>query len=138
MTAPATTGTTVRVPIAIRRRGGRKVIITPDGASATGATAVPTRGDPALVKALARAHRWRRLLEYGRYRSLRGLAAAEGVDRGYVSQLLLLTLLAPEIVEAVLDGRWPAGLESPRTVPSLTSVWAEQCKALIASGQRQR
>jgi hypothetical protein len=105
------TSITVRVPIAIRRRGGRKVIITPDGAATLGAATMETRGDPALVKALARAHRWQRLLEGGRYRSLRDLAAAEGVDRGYVGRLLQLTLLAPDIIGAMLDGRQPEALE---------------------------
>jgi hypothetical protein len=100
---------TVVVPMAIRRRGGRKQIIGPDGApvragddAAGGAT---TRGDPALVKALARAFRWRRMLEERRYGSIRELAAAEGVDRAYVGRVLSLTLLAPDVVEAVLDGR---------------------------------
>jgi hypothetical protein len=100
---------TVTVPMTIRRRGGRKQIIGPDGApmqagrDAAGAT--ETRGDPAQVKALARAFRWRRMLEEGRYGSIRELAAAEGVDRAYVGRVLNMTLLAPEVVEAVLDGK---------------------------------
>ena len=96
---------TVVVPMAIRRRGGRKQIIGPDGAPirASG-DAGETRGDPALVKALARAFRWRRMLEEGRYASIRELAAKEAVDRAYVGRLLNLTLLAPDLVEALLDG----------------------------------
>lgn len=108
------TSVTVVVPMTIRRRGGRKQIIGPDGepvqAGEDAAGVATTRGDPALVKALARAFRWRRMLEEGRHASIRELAAAEGVDRAYVSRLLNLTLLAPDIVEAVLDGRQPAGL----------------------------
>lgn len=105
------TSVTVTVPMTIRRRGGRKQIIGPDGTpvrageDSTGATI--TRGNPVLVKALARAFRWRRMLEEGRYASVRALAKAEGVDRAYVGRVLNLTLLAPDIVEAILDGRQP-------------------------------
>ena len=99
------TSVTVVVPMAIRRRGGRKQIIGPDGVPVhAGGDAAETRADPALVKALARAFRWRRMLEDGRYGSIRELATQEGVDRAYVGRLLNLTLLAPEVVEAVLDG----------------------------------
>jgi hypothetical protein len=90
---------TVHVPPTIRRRGGRKLVMTPDG-SGPGAA-------PALVKALARAHRWKRFLEEGRYGFLGNLAKAEKIDRSYLGEMLRLTLLAPIIVEAILDGRQP-------------------------------
>ena len=61
--------------------------------------------DSTLVKALARAHRWKRLLEDGTYASISELAKAEKIDRGYLGRILQLTLLAPDIVEAILDGR---------------------------------
>jgi hypothetical protein len=107
MTATATISTdgsklTVRLPLAIRRRGARKAVVAPRG------TAVhPPRPhvDRTLVKAIARAYRWQRLLEEGTYASMRDLAAAEKISPTYISRLLRLTLLAPEIVEAVLDGR---------------------------------
>jgi hypothetical protein len=103
------TTVTVVVPMTIRRRGGRKQIIGPDGApariGADGAGVAVTRGDPALVKALARGFRWRRMLEEGRYASIRELAAAERVDRAYVGRVLNMTLLPPDLVEAILDGR---------------------------------
>jgi hypothetical protein len=103
------TSVTVTVPLTIWRRGGRKQIIGPDGAQVRddGAGVAATRGDPALVKALARGFRWRRMLEEGRYASIRELAAAEGVDRSYVGRVLNLTLLPPDVVEALLDGREP-------------------------------
>jgi len=101
------TSVTVVVPLSIRRRGGRKRIIGPDGVPVQAGQDRPgveaTSGDPALVKALARAFQWRRMLEEGRYGSIRELAAAESVDRAYVGRLLNLTLLAPEVVEAELD-----------------------------------
>jgi hypothetical protein len=97
---------TVFVPMAWRRRGGRKVIVAPPGCDDW---APPPKSDRALVKALARAHRWRRLLE-GRFGTLAELADAEGISRSYVSRVLRLTLLAPDIVERILDGRPTAGL----------------------------
>ena len=118
---------TVLVPMAIRRRGGRKQIIGPDGtpirADGDGAE---TPGDPALVKALARAFRWRRMLEEGRYASIRELAAKEGVDRTYVSRVLNLTLLAPHLIEAILDGRAPEKIALPRLIEPLSLEWARQ------------
>ena len=102
------TSVTVSVPLTIRRRGGRKQIIGPDGAVAQqgggGAGVVPVNGDPALIKALARGFRWRRMLEEGRYASIRELAVAEKVDRAYVGRLLQLTLMPPQEVEALLGG----------------------------------
>ena len=100
---------TVRVPLTIRRRGGRKIVVMPEGEVATGAAPARDRIDPTLVKALARAFRWKRLLEEGRYASISELAQAEKIDRGYLGRILLLTLLAPDIVEAILDGKQPAG-----------------------------
>ena len=77
------TSVTVTVTLTIRRRGGRKQIIGPDGAPVRANEAegvASTQGDPALVKALARAFRWRRMLEEGRHGSIRELAAAERVE----------------------------------------------------------
>lgn len=116
---------TVRVPLAIRRRGGRKLVVTPDRFAPAIAQA-RRRADPALIKALARAHRWKRLLEGGRYSSISEMAAAERIDRGYLGRLLQLTLLAPDIVEAILDGRQPHDLSLPALMELISVVWAEQ------------
>ena len=70
----AATSITVRIPLTFRRRGGRKLVVTPDG-GVPGTSPARTRADPALVKALARAHRWKRLLDQGRCGSLAELAA---------------------------------------------------------------
>ncbi|RAI57553.1 hypothetical protein [Roseicella frigidaeris] len=103
------TSMTVVVPMTIRRRGGRKAIVGPDGAPVAAASdalgVLQTQGDPVLVKALVRAFRWWRMLEEGRYGSIRDLATGEGIDRAYVGRVLNLTLLAPALVEAILDGR---------------------------------
>ena len=98
---------TVFVPMAWRRRGGRKVIVAPPGCDDW---APPPKIDRALVKALARAHRWQRPLESGQYSTLAELADAERISRSYVCRVLRLTLLAPDIVERILDGRPTAGL----------------------------
>ena len=85
---------TVFVPMAWRRRGGRKIIVAPPGCDDW---APPPRIDNTLVKALARAHRWQRMLESGEYGSLAEMADAERISRSYVSRILRLTLLAPRI-----------------------------------------
>ena len=99
---------TVRIPMAWKRRGGRKVIIAPDGGDAW-APAKP-RPDETLIRALARAHRWKRLMEDGTIDRQRKSPKPRGVTRSFVNRLLRLTLLAPDIVEAILEGRQPKGL----------------------------
>ena len=103
---------TVRVPLTIRRRPGRKTVVTP--VSQLGDTAMPTRADSTLVKALARAFRYQRLLDEGHYASISEMAAAECIERGCLGSLLRLTLLAPNIVEAILNGRQPDGVALAR------------------------
>src|SRR5512144_1566960 len=100
---------TVRIPTTWKRRGGRKVIIAPDGSDAW-ALARP-RPDETLIRALARAHRWKRMLDGGSCRSAGELAEAEGVTRSFVNRLLRLTLLAPHIVETILEGRQPRAMQ---------------------------
>ena len=119
---------TMRIPMTFVRRGGRKVIVAPDGGEAW-ASARP-RPDEALIRALVRAHRWKRLLEQGKYRSAGELAEAEGVTRSFVNRLLRLTLLAPDIVEAILDGRQPKGLQLEVLTKPLPSQWEEQPQGL--------
>ena len=98
---------TIRIPIRLQRRGGRKLIMTPEGAAVR--TPKPRRDDT-LIKALVRAHRWRRRIESGQPRSITDLAEQEGVTTAYVCRLLPLTCRAPDIVEAILDGRQPKRL----------------------------
>jgi hypothetical protein len=98
----------VSVPLAMKRRGGRKEVIVPGGANSGASTHPSTNASLALT--IARAHRWRGLLEQRRYSSIRALAQELGVDNSYVARLLRLTLLAPDIVEAILQGAEPSGL----------------------------
>ena len=88
--------------------------------------AIPTRANPALVKALARAFRYRRLLEDGRHASISEMAAAEKIERGYLGTLLRLTLLAPDIVEALLEGRHSQEVHLPRLLQPVLERWAEK------------
>lgn len=102
---------TVRVPLAIRKRGGRKLVVSPDGSVLpTAPRHMATNADPALLKALGRAFRWKRLLDDGTYASVSDIARAEKLDRTYVGDVLRLTLLPPGIVETILEGRQGEGM----------------------------
>lgn len=124
------TSITVRVSLAIRQRPGRKTIVTP---MTDGVAPVTTRADPALVKALARAFRYQRMLDQGRYASITEMAAAERLERGYLGSLLRLTLLAPDIVSAILDGRQPEGLTFAVMDGGVPVGWDAQLSTLRAN-----
>ena len=114
---------TIRIPMRLQRRGGRKLIMAPEG------VAMPTpkpRRDETLIKALVRAHRWRRKIESGQAKSITDLAERERVTIAYVCRLLPLTCLAPEIVEAVLDGRQPKGLRLAEVLGNGPLEWEDQ------------
>jgi hypothetical protein len=126
---------TVRVPLAIRKRGGRKVVVSPDGSVLSAAPRhVATNADPALLKALGRAFRWKRLLDDGTYASVSEIARAEKLDRTYVGDVLRLTLLAPEIVEAIVAGRQEEEVTLPVLMKGVAIEWETQRDALAASG----
>jgi hypothetical protein len=115
---------TVRVPFKIRRRGGRKLVLTPDGRPVASAPSIHN----AMIKALARAFRWRRLLEDGSYRTLEELAASEGINASYVSRVLRLTILAPDIVKSILDGTHSSSLGLAALMRPFDVIWNEQDK----------
>jgi hypothetical protein len=85
----------------------------------------------ALAKVVARAFRWRRMLEAGRYSTIDELAAAEGINGSYVCQILRLTLLAPDIVEAILDGWQPDGMTLPGLMEPFPEEWSRQKGRLV-------
>lgn len=115
---------TVRVPMAFVTRGGRKLVITPDGVPSW---AKPrTRIDNSMVKALARAFRWRKLLESGTYTIAEEIAQAEKINTSYISRILRLTLLAPDIVEMILDGLQPATLTMAKLIQPFPLDWHGQ------------
>ena len=117
----------IKVPMLVKRRLGRKEIITPEG---LGEVPQATAQEP-LVTALARAYHWQALLDTGRYASITGLAAALGVDRCYARRILNLAMLAPDIVEAVVAGREPSGLSLERLVKGMPMAWEEQIKLFV-------
>jgi hypothetical protein len=118
---------TVRIPLVFRKHGGRKTVVTPDGETCEPA---PPLVDRALVRALARAFRWRRMLDDGVCGTIEELARQEKVTRGYMSRVMRLTLLAPGIVEAILDGRQPEGMRLEDLLDGLPVEWESQRQEL--------
>jgi hypothetical protein len=111
---------TVVIPLAVKIRGGRKAMVTP------GVLEFECRQDVTLIKAVARAFRWRRMLESGQFATVQELAAAEKINASYVSRVLRSTLLAPDIVEAILDGRQPEGMTLPGLMEGVAVEWHQQ------------
>jgi hypothetical protein len=119
---------TIRIPMTFRKRGGRKQVVTPDGAR----WAPRPRVDNAMVKALARAFWWRRMLNEGVCATIEELAKREGVNRGYMSRVLRLTLFEPDLIEAILDGRQAEGLRLEDLLAAFPVEWEAQLCASTA------
>ena len=119
---------TLRIPMRFQRHGGRKLIVGPDGEENW--APLPTGPDNTLIRALGRAHRWKRLIENGTYGSIKELATAEKVNDTYVGRILRLTLLAPDVVEVILDGRQPRMLQLKDLMRVVSNDWSEQRRAL--------
>ena len=111
---------TLHVPFRIVKRGGRKEMQLPEGA------AQPRRKDSTLVKALARAFRWKRMLDSGEFTTIAELAEREGIASSYMTRVLQLSLLAPDIVEAILDGRQRPEVTLTRLLEPFPSEWEIQ------------
>ncbi len=123
---------TVVIPLSVKPRGGRKAMVTP------GVLPMPARADITLVKAVARAFRWRRMLETGRFSTIKELAAAEKINSSYVSRVLRLTLLAPDIVDAILDGRQPDGMTLPGLMEPFSVEWHDQVECVGVPRTRRK
>ena len=111
---------TLHVPFRIVKRGGRKEMRLPTGA------AQPRQADNALIKALARAFRWKRMLESGELNTISELAQREGIAFTYMARLLRLSLLAPELVEAIMENRQPPSLTLASLMDPVPLDWNEQ------------
>ena len=124
-------GTTLilRIPMRFQRRGGRKRIVAPDG-SAIVPTTKP-QPDGTLMKALARAWRWQRMLDQGLYSSVSEIGDAENISKSYVSRILRLALLAPDLIEAILTGNADQSLMLERLERPLPAGWEEQRRRLF-------
>lgn len=114
----------VFVPIAFKKFGGRKTIVAPDGTQLLPGRSKAT--DITLIKALSRAWRWQQLLDAGAYRSIAEMADKEGINRSYLSRTIRLGLLAPDIVEAILNGTQPPTLQLSDLERPFPIDWEEQ------------
>ncbi len=119
---PATTPDiiTLHVPFRVVKRGGRKEVQLPDGVP------VQRRSDNTLLKALAGAFRWKRMLESGEFATIAELAEREGIAPSYMTRVLRLTLLAPEIIEAILEGKQGPEVTLARVLAPFPGEWAGQ------------
>ena len=115
---------TLSVPIRIKRRSGRKLVTLPNGETA------PVRpwdvAPTSIQLALARGHRWLAMLESGEAKSLKEIATREGIDNSYVSRMVNLTTLAPDIVAAVLDDTLPSHITLFDLAVDPPALWDEQ------------
>jgi hypothetical protein len=118
--APIPDTVTLHVPFRIVKRGGRKEMQLPHGALR------PCKSDSTLVKALARAFRWKRMLESGEFATIAELAQREGIAPSYMTRVLRLTLLAPDIVEAILDGTQEPDRTLSQLLETLPTDWQSQ------------
>ena len=117
---------TLHVPFRILKRGGKKEMQLPHGATQ------PRRTDSTLVKALARAFRWKRMLESGEFDTIAELAEREGIAPSYMTRVLRLTLLAPDIVEAILDGKQGPEVTLARLLEPFPARWLVQSDVLYS------
>jgi len=115
---------TVHVPFRLVKRGGRKEMVLPISRP------MPRNVDDTLVKALARAFRWKRMLESGEFGTISDLAQHERIAAPYLTRVFRLAFLAPEVVEAILDGRQPSNLSLEGLRDQLPVDWLEQ-RALL-------
>ena len=121
----------VEVPMTFKLRGGRKVIILPDG---TQGNPLPKATiDNTLVKAIARAFRWQAMLDNGTYGCIKDIARAERINGSFVSRVIRLALLAPDIVELVLAGRQPAKLTLKTLMEPFPVEWERQRECLLVA-----
>lgn len=117
---------TLHVPFRVVKRGGRKAMQLPEGAMPS------RRTDSTLVKALARAFRWKRMLESGEFANIAELAEREGIAPSYMTRVLRLTLLAPDIVEAILDGKQGPEVTLARVLEPFPLEWELQHLDIVA------
>jgi hypothetical protein len=118
--APIAETVTLHVPFRIVKLGGRKEMQLPEGIKQ------PRRTDNTLVKALARAFRWKRMLESGEFTTIAELAEREGIAASYMTRVMRLTLLAPDIVEAILDRKQGPEVTLARALGPFPVAWVEQ------------
>ncbi|MBF0439246.1 MAG: hypothetical protein HQL93_09000 [Magnetococcales bacterium] len=110
------------IPVEFKRRGGRKMIVTPDD----GLSPLRCYRDEALIQAVARAWKWRKMLDRKEATNLTEIADKEKTAASYVCRIFELSLLAPDIVQAILDGTQPPGLSLREFAKGIPLAWEEQ------------
>lgn len=120
---------TLHVPFRLVKRGGRKEMQRPSGTQAR------ARPDDTLIKALARAFRWKKMLETGDFATVAELADREGIAVSYLTRVLRLTQLAPDLVDAILDGRHPPSLTLQSLRGQIPDEWSSQLESLLPGTQ---
>lgn len=123
-------GLVVSVPLKLKKCAGRKEVILTDAFGDGAIERMPHQ--EALVVALARAHRWQKLLDEGKFNSVSDLAREIGLDPSFAARLLRLTHLAPDIVEAILIGEEPSGLSLTILTKTMPLLWEEHRRMLQA------
>lgn len=122
-------GFTTEIPMTFRRRGGKAVIVMPDGSRAIERREALI--DNAMVKLLARGHRWHRKLFDGTHASIEDMAKSENISPSFVSRILRLAYLSPTVVEAILDGKYPANLTMKDLMEPFPVDWSMQEKIFL-------
>lgn len=123
----------IDIPMSFRRRSGRKEVVLPPGAVAP--SALPAKPSTPLAIALARAFRWQEMIESGQAKSNSDLARRLKVDQSYIARTIRLASLAPDIIEAVLDGQEPDGLSLWALRRDVPLLWREQRELLGMEGK---
>lgn len=117
----------VRVPINLRRWGGKKVLVGPQGQDLRKLD-LEIRKDEKLLKALARAYRWQKMLITGKHASISDMAEAEKINKSYIQRMMRIMLLSPKIIDAILSGQQPEGFSLTDIERPFTPIWSEQEK----------
>lgn len=117
----------VRIPINLRRWGGKKVLVGPQGQDLRNLD-LEVRKDEKLLKALGRAYRWNKMIAIGKYQSVSELAEAENINKSYLLRVMRVMLLSPRIVDAVLNGLQPEGFALTDIDKPFSPIWSEQEK----------
>ncbi len=115
---------TTHIPMTFRPRGGKTVIVLPDGSR--GVVRREATIDNTMIKVIARGFRWQRLLYDGTYATIEDLASAEKINPSYVSRILRLAYLSPRVVQAILDGKHPARLTMKHLLRPFPADWVKQ------------
>ena len=133
MSAAARAGLTTEIPMTFRRRAGKAVIVLPNGERAVDRREALI--DNTMVKLIARGHRWHRKLFDGTHASIEDLAKSENISPSFVSRTLRLAYLSPALVEAILDGKYPAHLTMKDLMEPFPMEWERQREHFFSRGR---